>query len=252
MGTWPIWQGPLVADGVVFCGTGEETPTQPLTRGNRVFAIDTETGEEIWHIAGYMGLKAVAEGVLIGYNGYDSQIYCFGKGPSATTVTAPKTQIMQGESLVIEGTIMDQSTGQPDTACVSDDDMSAWMEYLHMQKQFPMNAKGVDVSIDVIDSNGNFRNVGTATSDLSGVYSLVWKPDIPGKYTAIATFAGSESYGSSFAQTNFYVEEAAQPTPPPESTPAPMTDTYVMGFGIAILALVAIIGVVLIMMMRKK
>ena len=29
--------------------------------------------------------------------------------------------------------------------------MGAWMEYLHMQKPIPSNAKGVDVSIDVID-----------------------------------------------------------------------------------------------------
>ncbi len=90
-----------------------------------------------------------------------------------------------------------------------------------MQKPFPGGATGVDVSIDVIDSNGNFRNVGTATSDTSGTYSLVWEADIPGMYSVIATFAGSESYASSFASTSFYVEEAPQPTAAPEATPAP-------------------------------
>ncbi len=225
--TWPFWLGPLVADGVVFAGTGEETPTQPLTRGNRVFAIDAETGEEIWHIAGYMSLKAVAEGVLIGYNGYDSQIYCFGKGPSATTVTAPKTEIMHGQKLVIEGTVTDQSAGAMGTPAISDEDMGDWMEYIYMQKPFPGDAKGVDVSIDVIDANGNFRNVGTATSDTTGTYSLVWEPDIPGMYSVIATFAGSESYASSFASTSFYVEEALRPTAAPDATPAPQqTLTY--------------------------
>ena len=248
MGTWPFWFGPLVADGVVFAGTGEETPTQPLTRGNRVFAIDTETGEEIWHIAGYMSLKAVAEGVLIGYNGYDSQIYCFGKGPSATTVTAPKTEVTHGQKMVIEGTVTDQSAGAMGTPAISDEDMGDWMEYLYMQKPFPTNAKGVDVSIDVIDSNGNFRNIGTATSDTSGTYSLVWEPDIPGMYSVIATFAGSESYASSFASTNFYVEEALV-TPPPEATPAPMTDTYVVGTGIAVIAAIAVVALLL---LRKK
>lgn len=249
MGSWPFWQGPLVADGVVFAGTGEETPTQPLTRGNRVFAIDTETGEEIWHIAGYMSLKAVAEGVLIGYNGYDSKIYCFGKGPSQTTVIAPKTEIIQGQKIVIEGTVTDQSTGTKDTPAISDEDMGDWMEYIYMQKTIPSDAKGVDVSIDVIDDNGNFRNIGIATSDMSGVYNLVWEPDIPGKYTVIATFAGSESYASSYASTNFYVEEAPEPTAPPDATPAPMTDTYVIGFGIALIAIVVIFGVLL---LRKK
>ena len=248
-GSWPIWQGPLVADGVVFTGTGEETPTQPLTRGNRVFAIDEETGEEIWHVAGYMSLKAVAEGVLIGYNGYDSQIYCFGKGPSATTVTAPKTEVMQGQKIVIEGTVTDQSAGAMGTPAISDEDMGDWMEYIYMQKPFPGSANGVDLSIDVIDSNGNFRNIGTTTSDNSGVFSLVWEPDNPGLYNVIATFAGSESYASSFASTSFYVEEAPQPTAAPEATPAPPTDTYVLGTGIAILAAVVIFGLLI---LRKK
>jgi outer membrane protein assembly factor BamB len=239
-GTWPFWNGPILADGVVFAATGEETPTQPLSRGGRMFAIDEETGEEIWSLNGYMGLRAIADGYLITYNAYDNLIYCFGKGPSATTVTAPKTQVMQGEKLVIEGTVTDQSAGAMGTPAISDEDMSDWMEYMYMQQSMPINA------------NGNFRNIGTATSDMSGVYSLVWEPDIPGKYTVVATFAGSESYGSSFAQTNFYVEEAPAPTSPPQETPAPMTDTYVLGMGAAALIGIIVIGFVLILMMRKK
>jgi outer membrane protein assembly factor BamB len=247
MGTWPMWQGPLVADGVVFCGTGEETPTQPLTKGNRVFAVDVETGNEIWNIAGYMSLKAVAEGVLIGYNGYDSQIYCFGKGPSATTVTAPKVAVTLGDPVVIEGTVTDQSAGQPDTPCISDEDMGDWMEYMHMQKQMPSNAKGVEVTIDIIDDNGNYRNIGTATSNIAGKYSLVWEPDIYGEYTIIATFAGSESYASSFDMTTMFVQESTQPSTPiepeeptePEEPAAPLISTE-----IAIIAAVAVIGIV--------
>ncbi len=159
---------------------------------------------------------------------------------------------MQGQKIVIEGTVTDQSPGQPGTPAISDDDMSAWMEYLHMQKLIPTDAKGVDVLLDVIDANGNFRNIGTATSDISGVYSLVWEPDIPGKYTIIATFAGSDSYGSSFAQTSFYVEEAPVPTPPPEPTPAPMTDTYVLGLGVTAIVVIIAIGLVIILMLRKR
>jgi hypothetical protein len=68
-------------------------------------------------------------------------------------------------------------------------------------------------------------------------------------YSVIATFAGSESYASSFASTSFYVEEAPQPTAAPEATPAPMTDTYVLGTGIAVLAAVVILGLLI---LRKK
>ena len=70
-----------------------------------------------------------------------------------------------------------------DTPCICDEDMSEWMEYLHMQNPLPQDAMGVQITLDVIDDNGNYRNIGTATSDLAGKYHLVWEPDIPGEYT---------------------------------------------------------------------
>jgi hypothetical protein len=194
-------------------------------------------------------MQALADGYLLASNAMDNRMYVFGKGPSATTVTAPKVAITLGQSLVIEGTVTDQSAGQPDTACIADEDMAVWMEYLHLQEPMPTNAKGVEVSLDVIDSNGNFRNIGTATTDLTGTFGYMWEPDIPGQYTVIATFAGSESYGSSYAQTYMGVVEPPQPTPEPTPTPAPMTDTYLAGSTIAILAGIAI---AVILLLRKK
>ena len=175
--------------------------------------------------------------------------YAFGKGPSMTSVEAPKVEIMQGQKIVIEGTVTDQTPTSKDTPAISDDDMGSWMAYMHMNKPMPADAIGVDVTLDVIDANGNFRNIGTATSDVSGVYNLVWEPDIPGKYTIVATFAGSESYDSSFAQTSIYVKETPEATPPPEPTPAPMTDTYLAGSTIAI---IAAIGIAVFLLLRKK
>jgi hypothetical protein len=87
---------------------------------------------------------------------------------------------------------------------------------------------------------------------MSGTFGFMWAPDIPGQYTVIATFAGSESYGSSYAQTYFGVTEAPQPTPPPEPTPAPMTDTYVLGMGIAAIIAIIVIGLLILLMLRKK
>jgi hypothetical protein len=248
-GSWPAYAGPTIADGKIFIANDEHSPDSIPWRGGKLHVLDAETGEKVWDISGWFRNSVISDGILTSLNPLDGTIYTFGKGPSATTVTAPKTQVMQGESLVIEGTVTDQSPGAKDTPAISDEDMTDWMEYLYMQKVIPADAKGVEVSLDVIDANGNSRNIGTTTSDMSGVYSLVWKPDIPGKYTVIATFAGSESYGSSYAQTNFFVEEAPQPTAPPDSTPAPPTETYIAGSTIAIIAAVAV-GVLLIL--RKK
>ncbi|KON32923.1 MAG: hypothetical protein AC479_06220 [miscellaneous Crenarchaeota group-6 archaeon AD8-1] len=247
--TLPNYSGFNIADGKIYITNDEHSPDSVLWRGSKLWVVDAYTGEEVWSIAGMMRHGAISDGVYTVLNSYDGQVYTFGKGPSKITVEAPLTEVILGEKVIIMGSIMDQSIGQMDTPCVSDDDMSAWMEYLHMNKPIPSDAKGVEITLDVIDANGNYRNIGTATSDLSGKYRLVWEPEIPGDYTIIATFVGSDSYDSSFDEAFIYVEEAPQSTAPPDATPAPMTDMYVMGFGIAILAVVIIIGILL---LRKK
>ncbi len=93
--------------------------------------------------------------------------------------------------------------------------MSQWMEYVYMQKPMPTNVTGVPVTLSVIDSNGNNRQIGTTTTDSSGTFASTWTPDIPGNYTVIATFAGSQSYYGSNAETHFYA-----------SSPAPTASPY--------------------------
>ena len=153
----------------------------------------------------------------------------------------------------MKGTVMDMSPAQPNTPAISDASMSDWMEYLHMQQPLPADAKGVDVTLDVIDSNGNYRNIGATTSDTKGFFSYMWTPDIPGKYTVIATFAGSESYYSSYAETAFGVEEMiSAATPEPTQAPASATDQYFLPVSIGIIAAIAVVGVVLLLLLRKR
>jgi outer membrane protein assembly factor BamB len=253
-----------VADGKIFVGTHEHSADTPLFKGNKVRALDIETGKEVWAMYGWAHpyTFAVADGTLIYWNNYDHQVYAVAKGPTATTVDAPGAAITLGNSLVITGTVMDVSAGtkQHEQAlrfpngvpAVSDESMSHWMEYVYMQKAFPKNTTGVDVTISVIDSNGNFRDIGTATSDASGFYSLQWTPDIPGKYTVIATFPGSEGYYRSYAEAAFVVDPAPEPEPVVEIPTPPPTEMYVMGAAVAIIIAVAVVGALLAMMLRKR
>ena len=94
------------------------------------------------------------------------------------------------------------STAQPGTAAVSDASMDTWMDYLHEQQPFPANDTGVQVTLSALDPNGNFVTIGTATTDLTGQYSFGWTPTISGKYTIVASFAGSQSYYPSTAETS--------------------------------------------------
>ena len=254
-GNYPIdiW---FIADEKIYVGAGEHSPDDPKERGAPTACVDVNTGEELWKIPFYSSHwsynPAIADSIITFMNAYDNRIYAFGKGPSATTVKIAPGAIVHGSSVVIEGTVTDQSAGAKDTPAISDDDMDEWMKYLYMQFPIPADATGVTVTLDTLDPNGNFVHIGEATSDMSGTFGFAWTPDIPGLHKVIATFAGSESYASSYAVTYLNVEQAPEPDPTPTPTPAPMTDTYVMGFGIAAIVAIVVIGAIIILMIRKK
>jgi hypothetical protein len=261
-GGWAIqgsYTGPRFADGKFFGINGEHTPLSTPWKGGEVYAIDGKTGQTVWSISGTQAeaaASAIAYGKLVYLNGYDGTIYCFGKGRSATTIDAPASAITFGSSLVIRGTVTDQSPGDTrlgipaaGTPAVSDESMTAWMEYLFMQKPKPTNATGVTVTLSVIDSNGNYRQIGTTTSNSDGFYSFNWTPDITGQYTVYASFAGSDSYYSSQAVTSFAVDSVASTqTPQPTQSPS-AADLYfipaVAGLFIAIVICILMSALVL-------
>jgi hypothetical protein len=200
---------------------------------------------------------AIADGFATWFNSYDNSIYVVGRGPSKTTVEAPKASIEFGRSLVISGSVTDICSGttQDEQAArfpngvpvSSDESMADWMGYVYQQKPLPTNATGVTVSLDVIDANGNFRNIGTTITDMNGVFNYRWTPDIPGQYVVYASFAGTNGYWSSSAETGFAVDEVA---PPPTTIPVTNitsnNELYFVASTIAIIIAIAIATVVII------
>jgi hypothetical protein len=125
--------------------------------------------------------------------------------------------------------------------------MSEWMEYLYMQQSCPQMSNGVEVKLETLDPNNNFYEIGTVTSDASGMFKLIWEPPVPGEYTIIATFAGSESYYSSYAETAIGVTEAPSPAQPIEPEATEPTEAFALGTTeLAILAVVIIIAVAIV------
>jgi hypothetical protein len=251
--TPPVYCGATIADGKVYIGTSDHSPDSDMWVGSKLFCFDAFTGKELWNVTGYYGYTAVSNGYLTAYNGYNVEIYTYGKGPSATSVTAsPKVSVF-GNDVLIEGTVTDQSPGQKGTPAISEEYMGEWMGYLHMQKPIPQDAKGVTVSLKVIDANNNLRDIGTATTDISGNFGYTWTPDIPGQYTVIATFAGSNSYGRSLAETFFTISEAPGATATPTQPPASIADQYFLPVSIGmIIALVVVIILVLLILLKKR
>ncbi len=254
-GRYPIFIS-TIADGKIYLDTTEHSPNSPLYKGAMFRCINATTGEEIWKIMDYGnqmygGQAPVADGYLTTLNSYDSRIYCFGKGASQMTVSAPDIAASFGTPVVIRGTVTDIAAGtqQHEQAmrfpngvpAVSDESQSAWMEYVYMQKPKPTDVTGVPVNLFVWDANGNYRSIGSTTTDASGLFTYTWTPDIEGSYIVTAQFPGSESYYPSSAESSFAVMGA---TPAPAATEPPTQmlayEMYTLGMGIAIIIALAV------------
>jgi hypothetical protein len=263
-GNYPIGIA-CIADGKVYLTSSEHSPTQPLWRGSRIRCIDVSNGEELWtinHWGAGMGSGSgivIADGYIVGLNFYDNQLYCYGKGPSATEVTAAPKIVEKGSSVMIEGTVTDQSSGaksrevmakspnEEGIPCISDEYMTEWMEYLYMDQGIPGDATGVEVTLDAIDPNGNFVHIDTVRSDMSGMFKKKWTPEHEGEYTIIATFEGSKSYWASYAETTVGVDPAAAPSGPIEPEPTePTAEAPFITTEVAILLAAVIVAVAVI------
>ncbi len=266
-GNYPMFIA-AIGNGIIYLETTEHTVTTPVYKGATTRAVNATDGTEIWQLSAYTGggatgsAYAIADGCATFFNGYDNQIYVVGQGPSTLTVDAPKAGIALGSSLIISGTVTDVSAGTEQkqqkanfasgVPVSSDASMTDWMGYVYQQKPLPTNFKGVDVALDVIDSNGNYRNIGTATTDATGIFSYQWTPDITGKYTVIATFTGTNGYWPSYSETSFAVDPAP-PTPPPTDAPAEsVADMYFVPTIAALFVLVIIVLVLVVLMMLRK
>jgi len=265
-GIYPFDTGVRIADGKIYTYNSEHTQSQPYTRGWSLYCINATTGALIWKITHPMSPGPVADGYLTASCSYDGYMYVFGKGKSATTVTAGPKTIAKGDAILIEGTVLDQSPGDqgsvtnptapldsptaPGTVpCVSAASMQTQMEYLYMQHPIDglyhnETLTGVPVRLTAIGSDGSVTDIGTTTTNgYGGTFGMAWTPPNEDTYTIMASFAGDDSYGSSMATTSLTVGPApASPTPtatPPEAAPD-NTPMYVLGATIAIIIALAI------------
>jgi hypothetical protein len=260
----PLSMG-CIADGKLYFYSSEHSPSQPLRRDGHIWCVDATTGEMLWQITCWpSAAPIIADGCIVVVDLFDAEIYCYGKGPSATTVTASPEISVNGDGVLIKGTVTDQSpsgrhneAGSLDfslkgTPAIADSSMDAWMEYMFHQRPMPQDAKGVEVVLETLDPNGNFYEIGNVTTDLTGNYAFPFTPEVPGMYTIIASFKGSAAYGSSFAQTYINVEEMPQATPTPTPPPEPPTGMYILGSTIGIIIAIAVVGLVVVLMLRRR
>lgn len=252
--------GSRIADGKLYIYNNEHSTSSPYPRGWGLHCVNITTGECIWRITDYVGYGApvaIADGYLTSANSRDGYMYVFGKGQSATTVTTPDTVIASGTSVLIKGTVLDMSPGQPNTPCVSRESMTTQMEYLHMQ--YPIDGiwhnttiTGVPVTLTAISSDGKTIDIGTTTTDgLGGTFGISWTPPQEDTYKIKATFAGDDSYGSSLATTTLAVGPAPSVVPTTTSTTEVSLPPYELYLAIATTAIIIAIAIA-VLILRKR
>jgi len=257
-----------VGSGVIYTVTTEHTEETPVFKGALARAINATTGQQIWTLSDYTGefttnSYAIADGFAVMFNGYDNQIYTVGRGPSALTVTASPAVTAFGDNVVIRGTVTDVSAGTTQTQQAgdfpngvpvsSDASMGDWMGYVYQQQPLPADFTGVPVAVAVTDSNGNCYNIGTATTDATGMYSLTWTPTIPGNFTVTATFAGTKGYWPSTGETTFNIMSApSTTTAAPTPTPTSVADMYFVPAIAGLFVLIIVVAIVLAVLVLRK
>jgi hypothetical protein len=192
----------------------------------------------------------VSSGTLFVGSMYDGSLYNFGKGETAVTVSVSPKTIADSATVLIEGTVTDQSPGAKDTPAVSEASMSAWMEYLYYNKPKPQNATGVPVFLQAVGSDGTVIDITHVTSDIMGHFEYMWKPPAQGVFKILATFEGSESYWESNVSTSVGVTEALEEQTGQSVVETP--DNTPMYFAISTIAIIVAIAIVGMLLYRKR
>jgi hypothetical protein len=136
--------------------------------------------------------------------------------------------------------------------------MTTEMEYIHMQHPndgvwHNKTIAGVPVLLTAIDATGSVTSIGTViTNGYYGTFSQTWTPPDEGTYTITASFDGDDSYGSSSAATAVAVGPAPTTSTGTEQVIMPdYTNTILMGVAAVIVAVI-IVGLLIILALRKR
>jgi hypothetical protein len=183
----------------------------PELEPGMIYALDKDTGEVVWKKTDIWAEHdfVVADGRMYVRVSDVDQVYCYGQGPTKTTLDLSTTQVKGGETILISGQVLDQSpesSGNFNAPCT---DVPVRLFYT------PLG--GVEVA-----------DIATVNTGYAGDYYYEWTvpDDVQGMFSVVANFAGSVDYETSSGQVNFrlgaaelsteeLVEQITEATGPP-------------------------------------
>ena len=128
------------ANGILYISSDTVYQLMPRTRFHVLVAVNETTGDFLWKLNVGAKPRSIANGYLVATDGENGIQYCIGKGQTSTSITAPLTAVTLGNTLVLQGNVLDISSGTTDSSimrrfpngltAVSDADMShGWITY---------------------------------------------------------------------------------------------------------------------------
>jgi hypothetical protein len=268
-GSFPsVCTASTLSNGIIYTIVNEHSPNTPHLKRAMIRCIDVVNQKELWMLPSFGGVWSsyqmqalVTNGFTVWLNDKDQRIWATARGPSYTTVQVPLQTLTQGNKLIVEGTVIDGAAGtvQPEqaarfpsgVAAVSDDNMTAWMDYVYAHHEPRPDVIGVEVTLTATAADGTTENIGTTTSDSTGYYTINWTPSKSGDYQIVAKFAGTNAYYPSEATTTLTLAAPTEPTVTPSPTPAPTNDTYILASTAGIIAAIFVVAAVIILLSKR-
>ena len=254
-----LWETPVLVGGLIYeyAGYSLSYEINPISRFSETLCFNATTGALVWSSNNAIYINGAADGYVYGIGILNGISYVLGMGQTSTAVSVSSGVIAQGSTVQISGNVLDQSPAQPGTPAVSDSSMSEQMNYLHGQNATLLNSgytpQGVQVTLTAVDPNNNTIIIGTTTTDSAGNYYYNYVPPHIGIYKITATFAGTNSYWPSTAETGVTVTAAAATTTTQvTTTTSGVSTTTLYTAVIAIIIVLIVVAIALALFLRKR
>lgn len=186
--------------------------------------ISATTGELIWSFPTKTAATSpiLIDGKLIVQTEED-YLWCHGKGPTTTVVSASSSSIASDQSVAIYGSVEDMSPFS--------------QQYPEIQNPW---VKGASVVLCYL-KDGTWHDFATVQTDDYGKFSYNWAPNSAGLYTLFARFEGNDAYYWSSAETTLQVSTTS-------TVATSQLDLYIIGATVLIIIAIAIA----VLLLRKR
>jgi outer membrane protein assembly factor BamB len=183
----------LAGDKVYFSSAAASYEGFPLagTYAGYMYCVDANTGTLIWKYLTPQTCVNVwtADGNLYSPTPFH-QFWCWGAGPTTTSISVTSTQLSSGQSVAISGSLMDMSP----------------FSQQYPDEQSPL-VSGAKVILSYV-KDGAWTDFTSATTVSDGTFIQTWTPPSDGTYKIVARFEGTNDYKWSSAQAVVQVGSA--------------------------------------------